>query len=124
MLYELCYKADIEWVVFTCGSSSGRGPRCAAWFLDWVRNVAGDDDMGVMVLEGGVKGWVKAGSQYTQFVDGYREGYWKELLAEEEKSKAENDGTAADGSAANGTAGNGISLGEAGEQATSADAAQ
>ena len=85
MLYELAYKADMEWVVFTCGSSQGRGPRCAAWFLEFVREVAEDSDMQVMVLEGGVKGWVKAGPQYTQLMDGYKEGYWKELFAEEEK---------------------------------------
>ena len=97
MLYELAYKADMEWVVFTCGSSSGRGPRCAAWFLDHVRNVAGDKDMGVMVLEGGIKGWVKAGPQYTRLMDGYREDYWKELFAEEEKSEQTKADTAGGG---------------------------
>lgn len=95
MLYELAYKADIEWVVFTCGSSSGRGPRCAAWFLEHVRNVAEDNDMGVMVLEGGVKGWVKAG--YTQFMDGYREEHWKDLFAEEERTKEAKADTAGNG---------------------------
>jgi arsenical-resistance protein 2 len=46
--------------------------------------------MNVMVLEGGVKGWVKAGPQFTQLMDGYREDYWQELFAEEEAKK---DGT-------------------------------
>ena len=87
MLYELAYKADVEWVVFTCGSSSGRGPRCAGWFLDHVRNTAEDPNMQVMVLEGGVKGWVKAGPQFTQFMDGYKPEYWEALFAEEEKTK-------------------------------------
>lgn len=97
MLYELAYKADMEWIVFTCGSSSGRGPRCAAWFLEHVRNVAEDKDMQVMVLEGGVKGWVKAGPQYTQLMDGYREEYWTDLFAEEEKSREAKADTAPGG---------------------------
>lgn len=93
MLYELCYKAGIEWVVFYCGSSNGRGPRCASWFLQHVRETAEDKDMNVMVLEGGIKGWVKAGPQFIQFMDGYKEEYWKELFEEEEKKKsAESSG--------------------------------
>ncbi|KAK5107555.1 hypothetical protein LTR62_001043 [Meristemomyces frigidus] len=95
MLYELCYKADIEWVVFTCGSSNGRGPRCASWFLEHVRNTAEDEDMQVMVLEGGVKGWVKAGPQFTQFMDGFKPEFWEQLFSEEEKSKEGKADTAA-----------------------------
>lgn len=91
-LYELAYKSDMEWVVFTCGSSNGRGPRCAGWFLEHVRNVAQDQDMQVMVLEGGVKGWVKAGPQYTQFMDGYQPDYWEKLFAAEEKVRQEKAG--------------------------------
>lgn len=68
MLYELAYKAGMEWVVFTCGDSSGRGPRCAGWFLDHVRNTVQDQDMQVLVLEGGVKGWVKGGREYWQYM--------------------------------------------------------
>ena len=84
MLYELAYKAGMEWVVFTCGSSNGRGPRCAGWFVEHVRNVAEDQDMQIMVLEGGVKGWVKAGPQYTQLMDGFRQQHWDELFAQED----------------------------------------
>lgn len=86
-LYELAFKADIEWVVFTCGSSNGRGPRCAGWFLEHVRNTVGDQNMQICVLEGGVKGWVKAGLG-KELMDGYKEEYWTELFAEEEKAKA------------------------------------
>jgi arsenical-resistance protein 2 len=86
-LYELAYKADIEWVVFTCGSSNGRGPRTAGWFLEHVRNTVGDENMQVAVLEGGVKGWVKEGKEYTALMDGFEESYWKELFEEEEKKK-------------------------------------
>ena len=92
MLYELAYKADMEWVVFTCGSSSsgGRAERCAGWFLEHVRGVAGDEDMQVLVLEGGVKGWVRAGAEYVQLMDGFREEYWRELFEEEDRSKSGN----------------------------------
>jgi len=65
------------------GSSSGRGPRCAAWFLEHVRAV-GDDDMQVMVLEGGIKGWVKSGPDFTRLMDGYKEDHWTKMFAEEE----------------------------------------
>lgn len=90
--YELAYKAGMEWVVFTCGeyveasynlyadvlgSSQGRAPRCASWFLEHVREVAGDNDMQVMVLEGGMKGWVSNGPQFTQFMDGFDPAYWQ-----------------------------------------------
>lgn len=89
MLYELAYKADVEWVVFTCGSSTptGRGSKCAAWFLEHVRNTAGDENMQVMVLEGGVKGWVKAGPEYVGFMDGYKEEHWRDLFGTEEVGK-------------------------------------
>jgi len=52
-----------------------------------VREVAEDNDMQVMVLEGGVKGWVKAGPQFTSQMDGYKADYWKDLFAEEEDGK-------------------------------------
>ena len=82
MLYELAYKADIEWVVFTCNSCSpgGRGPRCAAWFLEFVRGVAGDEDMQILSLEGGMKGWVAGGEMYTRLMDGFVEEHWDALL--------------------------------------------
>ncbi|KAL2353150.1 Rhodanese-like domain-containing protein [Cryomyces antarcticus] len=82
MLYELCYKADIEWVVFYCGSSSGRGPRCAAWFGEYISSV-GDENMQAMTLEGGIKGWVKAGPQYVRLMDGYQAEYWGQFEREE-----------------------------------------
>ncbi|KAF2482282.1 hypothetical protein BDY17DRAFT_317044 [Neohortaea acidophila] len=95
MLYELAYKADMQWVVFTCNSCSpgGRGPRCAAWFLEFVRGVAGDEDMQVMALEGGMRGWVKGGEQFTGLMDGFKAEYWEEMFAKEGK-KAEQSGAA------------------------------
>ena len=97
ILYELAYKAGMEWVVFTCGSSNGRGPRCAGWFLEHVRNVAQDNDMQIMVLEGGVKGWVKAGPQYIQLMDGFRQEHWEELFAQE--APGDNDTVATNNTA-------------------------
>ena len=114
--YELAYKANIEWVVFTCGtsapassphhsklhiqspflthfptgSSQGRGPRCASWFLEHVREVAGDNDMQVLVLEGGVKGWVAGGPRFTSLMDGFKPEHWENLLAAEEKKGGED----------------------------------
>ncbi|GAB7354141.1 hypothetical protein MBLNU459_g4701t1 [Dothideomycetes sp. NU459] len=87
MLYELIFKAGYEYVVFTCGSSNGRGPRCASWFLEYIRS-AGDDNMQCLTLEGGVKGWVKAGPPYIRLMDGYKEDYWRELFAQDDASKA------------------------------------
>jgi len=42
-----------------------------------------------MVLEGGIKGWVKAGPTYTGLMDGYREEYWQKLFAEEAESSTQ-----------------------------------
>jgi arsenical-resistance protein 2 len=52
-----------------------------------VREVAGDNDMQVLVLEGGVKGWVKSGDRFTGLMDGYRKEYWEEVFREEEEEK-------------------------------------
>lgn len=86
-LYELAFKSDIEWVVFYCGSSNGRGPRCAAWFLEHVRKTVGDENMQICVLEGGIKGWVKAGLG-KELMDGFDEAHWTAVFAEEDRVKA------------------------------------
>lgn len=41
-----------------------------------------------MVLEGGMKGWVKSGPQFTRLMDGYKETHWNDLFAEEEAKQA------------------------------------
>lgn len=91
ILYELAYKSDMQWVVFTCGSckDGSRGARCAAWFLEHVRNTAQDNDMQVMVLEGGIKGWASGGPEYIQFMDGFDEEYWRKELGEPSIKKPE-----------------------------------
>lgn len=46
--------------------------------------------MQVMALEGGIKGWVKAGPEYTQLMDGYSEDYWRDTLGKDDKAKEPN----------------------------------
>jgi hypothetical protein len=78
--------------LFAPGSSQGRGPRCAVWFLEHVREIAGDNDMQVLVLEGGVKGWVQGGPRFTSLMDGFKPEHWEGLLATEEEKKGGEDG--------------------------------
>ena len=85
-LYRLC-EGDgvsiISRVMFYCGSSSGRAPRCAGWFADYVAGRAATEGKPespeVYTLEGGIKGWIAGGSQYTAFVDGFVPDYWKQF---------------------------------------------
>lgn len=49
--------------------------------------------MQVLVLEGGVKGWVQGGPRFTSLMDGFKAEHWEQLLAEEEKKA----GTEAEG---------------------------
>ncbi len=101
-LYDLCKQAGIKKVIFYCGesrdprtvrpsvvrwevdmegsrpakhegSSLGRGPRCAAWLQDHVRDVGGDVES--LVMTGGIRGWVQAYSGGA--MDGYDEKAWK-----------------------------------------------
>jgi arsenical-resistance protein 2 len=70
----------VRTVAFFCGSSSGRGPRCAGWFADVVREEKGGEGLiQAMTLEGGIKGWIAAGREYTELVDGYDEQYWRQI---------------------------------------------
>ncbi|OCL11029.1 Rhodanese-like protein [Glonium stellatum] len=78
VLYDLCKRAAVKKVAFYCGSSNGRGPRCSGWFADYITE-KGDDSIQSMTLEGGIKGWVKAGENFTQNVDGYEPEYWKQF---------------------------------------------
>ncbi|KAG1731568.1 S-adenosyl-L-methionine-dependent methyltransferase [Suillus lakei] len=51
-------------VIFYCGSSKGRGSRCAAWYQDYI-NGKGNTESKACVLEGGYHGW-----RYPDLVDG------------------------------------------------------
>ncbi|OCK81248.1 Rhodanese-like protein [Lepidopterella palustris CBS 459.81] len=78
VLHRLCAKSGIKNVIFYCGSSNGRGPRCAAWFADYLAEI-GDNSMNSQTLAGGIKGWVKAGGEFVKNVDGYEAKYWKQF---------------------------------------------
>ncbi|KAF2460067.1 Rhodanese-like domain-containing protein [Lineolata rhizophorae] len=77
-LYRLCRQAGITRVIFYCGSSNGRGPRCAGWFADYIRESGlGEPEPQSLILEGGIKGWAKAGGDYVENMQAYEEAYWK-----------------------------------------------
>ncbi|PQE22987.1 hypothetical protein CJF32_00004384 [Rutstroemia sp. NJR-2017a WRK4] len=79
-LLELCDRAGITKVIFYCGSSSGRGPRCAGWMQDYIDDVAKfgkKSKVDVLVLKGGIKGWVK--DFEGALMDGFEEKYWEQF---------------------------------------------
>ncbi|KAJ8080959.1 hypothetical protein PM082_017794 [Marasmius tenuissimus] len=47
-------QAGVKKVIFYCGSSSGRGPRTAAWLQDYIDEV-GDREIQALVMKGGIK---------------------------------------------------------------------
>lgn len=47
-----------EQVITFCGSSQGRGPRAAGWLRDALKE--GGHNAEVLVMEGGIKGFIKA----------------------------------------------------------------
>jgi arsenical-resistance protein 2 len=75
-VYEMV--KDVPFVVFYCGSCSGRGPRSAAWLKDYMlsKGKTDKDVEGVGYLEGGIKGWVKADNEYIELMDGYEAEKW------------------------------------------------
>jgi len=75
-LYALFSAAKVKRVVWYCASSSGRGPRAAAWFADHIEE-RGDTEIESLMLEGGVKGWVKGGEEYTGLMSGYEAAAWE-----------------------------------------------
>ncbi|KAI9172172.1 rhodanese-like domain protein [Paramyrothecium foliicola] len=75
VLYQLCRQAGIKTIIFYCGSSSGRGPRCAGWMQDYLNEI-GDKDMSAVVLKGGIKGWHK--TYGSKMMDWYDEKAWSE----------------------------------------------
>ncbi|KAL1890775.1 hypothetical protein Sste5346_008100 [Sporothrix stenoceras] len=69
-VYQLFKSAGVRKVIFYCGSSGGRGCRAGGWFADHIAS-QDDKDMQSLVLQGGIKGWVKAGSQFTDKMHEY-----------------------------------------------------
>jgi len=79
-LLDLCDRAGIKQVIFYCGSSSGRGPRCAAWMKDYIDDISKfgrRSSLTVRVLKGGIKGWVK--DFEGSMVEGFEEKYWEQF---------------------------------------------
>ncbi|RAL17405.1 putative arsenate reductase (Arc2) [Aspergillus homomorphus CBS 101889] len=74
-LYSVLTQGRISKVVWYCGSSRGRGPRAAGWFADYLAEQR-DNRMESLVLEEGIKGWVAAGEEFTQWMTGYEELKW------------------------------------------------
>lgn len=67
-----CVEADSR----TVGSSNGRGPRAAGWLQD-VINEKGDKTMKSVAMEGGIKGWVNQGIEFTDMMEGYQAAFWE-----------------------------------------------
>lgn len=74
-LYDVVAAGGVTEVIFYCVSSRGRGTRAAGWFEDHIKS-RGDSSLKSLVLEGGIAGWVGAGSEYTRWMDGYDEKVW------------------------------------------------
>ncbi|TVY50722.1 hypothetical protein LCER1_G005965 [Lachnellula cervina] len=61
-------------------SSNGRGPRCANWMQDYIDDISKfgrKTPLKVLVLKGGIKGWVKEFE--GSLMDGYEEKYWEQF---------------------------------------------
>lgn len=69
------FKTHVPLFSKNTGSSRGRGTRAAAWFKDYIVSQK-DTTMESLYLEGGIKGWAKAGDVYVSFVDGYEASVW------------------------------------------------
>ncbi|ROT41984.1 Rhodanese-like protein [Sodiomyces alkalinus F11] len=74
-LYGLFKAAGVKQVIFYCGSSAGRGTRAAGWLADYLAE-RGDKDLQSVLLKGGIKGWVAAGPEFTEWMDEYDETAW------------------------------------------------
>ncbi|BCS26621.1 putative arsenate reductase (Arc2) [Aspergillus puulaauensis] len=75
-LYSLVRAAGVKDVVFYCGSCGGRGTRAAGWFADYLADQGADGEVKSWKLEGGIKGWVNEGEDYTALMDGFDGAVW------------------------------------------------
>jgi arsenical-resistance protein 2 len=61
------------------GSSKGRGNRAAAWFADYVAEQEKESRLiQSLALMKGIKGWVEAGSPYTDRMSEFERDVWHE----------------------------------------------
>lgn len=66
--------------VLDCTASSrGRGTRAAGWFCDYLEKKGDESVQSLIVLEE-VRGWVKGGAEFINWIDGYDKAYWEETL--------------------------------------------
>ncbi|KAH6865997.1 Rhodanese-like domain-containing protein [Alternaria rosae] len=75
-LYTLLVSANVRCIIWYCGSSRHRGLRAAAWMDDYIKE-HGNPSIRSFVLLGGIKGWAKAGVEYTKLMDEYQEDAWR-----------------------------------------------
>ncbi|KYK57471.1 Rhodanese-like protein [Drechmeria coniospora] len=75
VVYQLCKQAGIKTIIFYCGSSNGRGPRCAGWMQDYLNEV-GEASMTAAILKGGIKGWQRVYG--GQMMDAYDKKFWQQ----------------------------------------------
>ncbi|PGH14079.1 hypothetical protein AJ80_06083 [Polytolypa hystricis UAMH7299] len=75
-LFSIFKQAGIKKVIWYCGSSAGRGTRAGGWFADYIQTRDDADGMQSLVLEGGIKGWAKAGEEYVAKIEGYDPSVW------------------------------------------------
>jgi arsenical-resistance protein 2 len=90
-LYSLVTAAKIPLVIFYCGSSAGRGTRAAGWLADVIDDKTKSQTflessflspaVQSVILEGGIKGWVRGGVEYTKWMDGFDESVWTGSLS-------------------------------------------
>lgn len=66
-IYQLCKSSGKTRIVIHCWSSRQRAVKVAGWFFD-ILKAHNDEDIQVFVLEGGIKGWVNGGKQYTDLM--------------------------------------------------------
>lgn len=90
-LLNLFTAAGVKYIVSYCGASRGRGPRCAAWFADGIKEHNLSEQIESFVLEGGIKGWIRTGRELIvhgrqergqKFLDdivGYIPKYWDQF---------------------------------------------
>ncbi|KAK2462627.1 hypothetical protein APHAL10511_005360 [Amanita phalloides] len=60
---------DTEKVIFYCGSSRGRGPRCAGWYQDYLDGTGFEHKSKAYVLQGGAKEWLLRFKGQDELVD-------------------------------------------------------
>lgn len=69
----LLVEADQDAIEGSCG---GRGTRAAGWFADYLADQGADGEVKSWKLEGGIKGWVNEGEEYTALMDGFDRAVW------------------------------------------------